>query len=764
MKTPYSILNQKLDSLMSLADSTLTVHQEHNAHLDSLGEAITHSVNMQDGLSQQMANLSLQVQSISDFGIGYSDAAAHIAIPLIIALFAFAFPFLFTVITHINNKYNSEYITNMFSAEPSYKSFLWGSGISVGYLIIYGVMSLVLTGTARVAVMAVLTWGCVLIAGLYSAAILRFVLICIDYNNPLKIMSRVDYWFIKRTKKHPDNQYNNYSAESFRIRRLIDLCCYSIRKQDDGLFSSVVYKVNGLKHYDRNAISHNFTFFEDVLESYLYNPQNSKIEETLIMYWFKTFKKSDKPNLAVIYRMLKIVVEAAKHGRASLLETYLHHAEYGFRFIFDLPIVGYVRGNDTRMQEKDVEERYRVARELYEVHFIALAHLFYQGNIEMIGLLAGGLNTWHIPFIPNSGPELLRRFACCKQKQLDDGSFPYMLCDEAIGRHLAPDLLERFTAMLLLTLPSECDDYLCMLSGDQFKILVSSKDRIVSFGKIIQADEQITSRFPHVTSIDIKKSVTKYLKQLKRTTNSKVYDSLLDDSVKVRLEDGFSNLFYANQWHLVDGLVGEEDEGKTTVNNLGPYTYDVYKQIFTEKWDIDFNRELLGESRVFQSRYLFILYNAIMSMRLKEESVQVLELSKWIETYLGDRGEDYVIIDTGGSSHLLMDLDKHDGPRRWFDWSFKKAAYKHYDLQMGWYLKDLEEIEPFDNTVIIIKKTDLPYVTMADGYDGPSLSFSDKSNRNDATALVRITVNPNLAVRYNKDTEAVKIKVIRKAR
>ncbi len=125
---------------------------------------------------------------------------------------------------------------------------------------------------------------------------------------------------------------------------------------------------------------------------------------------------------------------------------------------------------------------------------------------------------------------------------------------------------------------------------------------------------------------------------------------------------------------------------------------------------------------------------------------------------------DYVIIDTGGSSHLLMDLDKHDGPRRWFDWSFKKAAYKHYDLQMGWYLKDLEEIEPFDNTVIIIKKTDLPYVTMADGYDGPSLSFTDKSNRNDATALVRITVNPNLAVRYNKDTEAVKIKVIRKAR
>ena len=191
---------------MSLADSTLTAQQEQNAHLDSLGEAITHSVNMQDGLSQQMANLSLQVQSISDFGVGYSDAAAHIAIPLIIALFAFAFPFLFTVITHINNKYNSEYITNMFSAEPSYKSFLWGTGISVGYLIIYGALSLVLTGAARVAVMAILTWGCVLIAGLYSAAILRFVLICIDYNNPLIIMSRVDYWFIKRTKKHPDNQ------------------------------------------------------------------------------------------------------------------------------------------------------------------------------------------------------------------------------------------------------------------------------------------------------------------------------------------------------------------------------------------------------------------------------------------------------------------------------------------------------------------------------------------------------------------------------
>ena len=46
----------------------------------------------------QLDSLVAIGRDISDFGIGYSDTISNIAFPLIIAVFAFALPFLFSAI------------------------------------------------------------------------------------------------------------------------------------------------------------------------------------------------------------------------------------------------------------------------------------------------------------------------------------------------------------------------------------------------------------------------------------------------------------------------------------------------------------------------------------------------------------------------------------------------------------------------------------------------------------------------------------------
>lgn len=51
----------------------------------------------------QLDSLVAIGRDISEFGIGYSDTISNIAFPLIIAVFAFALPFLFSAINHVNN-------------------------------------------------------------------------------------------------------------------------------------------------------------------------------------------------------------------------------------------------------------------------------------------------------------------------------------------------------------------------------------------------------------------------------------------------------------------------------------------------------------------------------------------------------------------------------------------------------------------------------------------------------------------------------------
>ena len=64
---------------------------------------------------------------------------SNISIPLIIALFAFAMPLLFQVITHINSKYSSEAISKMFENSLPYKAY-WAVSI-------FSIVSLRIRGT-----------------------------------------------------------------------------------------------------------------------------------------------------------------------------------------------------------------------------------------------------------------------------------------------------------------------------------------------------------------------------------------------------------------------------------------------------------------------------------------------------------------------------------------------------------------------------------------------------------------------------------------
>lgn len=758
----YTNLIHRIDSLTYLADTMLVNQQSQSAKMDSINMVASQISNGQGALYDEVEAIQAQLLNVTNYGVDYSDVVVHITLPLIVALFAFAFPFLFTVISHINNKYESEYITGLFAEGPWYKWFLRGGAICAGYLVAAGILSLSLSGKAHGVFVVVLNWTSIAVAGGYAAIIFLFVRTCLDYNNPQRVMGRIDFWFEHYTEKAKGNQLGEYAAEDFRIRCLADLCRYAIRKKDNALFRSIIYKVNNLPHQNKESIYHNFVFFEEVVEGYMYGQYNSKIEDTLMMYWFLTFNKSELPNRGFIYRMLGKMVAAVRQGRFSLFETYWNNAKYGFSFIDDLPVVSYVRGQNTQEQKRVENSNRSTIRELYEMHYIAFAFLFSEGYAEVVKMLLNNDALVGYKLLPSSAISALKMYAMCKEHQMPEGRFSYMMSDDIIGENSDPEMLEKFTAMLLLTTSQEMEDYMCLVKEDHLTAIIAAKDKLVKYGKMWQSDEEFGNHYPQIKSVDISRLLQGYVKRLAKVSKAKeIYSALLDGEIKKKIDAAYLNLLYANQGSVLDDLVGENEETKDQVIPMGEYTYKSYKQMFTEKWEMDYNFELLSQSRLFQSRYLFMVYSAVKDMKINEVEVFVTDLGKWIEGYMHGKGEEYIVIETGGASLLLMDLD-HIESHRMNHWLFKKAAYRHYDLNTGWYMKDLEEMKPFDNTVLVMKKKDLPYVQCETDSYGPHVIYEDESNEKEAEAVARITVNPNLLARYSKESEVVRIKVIRR--
>ena len=760
--------------------------------LDGIKGALTEQSNSLD-------TLCTIVDDISEYGVGYSDALCHIFFPLIIALFAFAFPFLFTVISHINNKYKSENITKMFSSELSYRCFMIGAIICASFLFVSGALSLFgQYGTYNV-LKDCINWIGVVIAGGYSAIIIWFVYTCVSYNNPSKVLSRIG----EKCELETTSLFKNtiradkriYVGEYNRIYRYIELCKYAVSKQDYNLFNNVLLKVNGLKHKKDNLDYLNFDFYDGVLDSYLFGKSNAMMEDSLMMYWFMTFKKSEIPNLGLVFRMFARIVYAVQQGRASLFENYLLKSKYGYNFIVNLPIVSYVRGDDIKEQMEMDEKRRSTWRELCEVHNMALAHLFSLGYYEVVRIVQLGDNTGYDRLIPGTGIEVLKMFARCKEKQNPDGTFNLWPCEKVIGTNTDPNMLEKYAAIMLLLSSAELYEELRPISPKHLGLIKESKSEIVKYGNLWKGEMKLKGLFPQIEDEDIEVLTDGIIKwfegteykelvdkdnvekkcliariidalsnkeQKKNIKNVDIYSKPLLDSEKEKIEYGFRNMINGNRGYVFDNLYSVEEKGKTECYEMGAYTFTMFKQHLVEVRSEDYYFEWFGDTRIYQSRYVYMLLRAMQSMIINDESIEYGGIRRYLRGYLGDKGEDYMIIEIGGSSLLLMTLDKGDKERVGFgDMRVMKASYKSYDFNVGWYLNDIAKIADFNDTIIIIKKTDLPYVCSSSSELGPTVDFADVSDKDAGKAEVRVTVNPNLLMKYSKETVIKRVKVER---
>lgn len=772
---PVTYLSQKMDSLSSVADSTLNNCQLFSAKMDSISGTIARLVDGQTTIHGEIDSIQTQLQQITEYGTGYSNAVAIIAIPLIIALFAFAFTYLFSVITRINEKYNSEHISGMFKTSLPYRCYMWGSAVSVCYIILMGVLSFVIKGEAHGVFMVVMNWSSCIVAGAYAGIILCFVDTCLEYDDHQKMLGLIESRYQKERSKT--------WAINIRTQRLIALCLYADKSRNADLLATVMNRVNELDKAERlekkkNTSFYTMNFYESIVDSYIQSPHPSEAERSLLWYWSRAFRHNQLPYTGVIYSMLGKMVEAVKRGRISLFEAFMENCKLRYDYINQIPRVNYAEGYSVEEQGIVEKDALNIWQELRGVHYLAAAHLFTLGYYEVAGVLrkgAGNNNT----FFPMTAAQMLKNYANCKEKQDErTGSFSHMTSnlsiDKVIGHKYDQDMLEKFTAiMLLLSVePDGEEEYL--LDDRKRKIIEDNKERIIKDGKLWTAHAELLLLYPEIRDRKIedlirlampKLSNGQFLQEKPRGGGKRnkhvqtLYDIKLSKQDTEPVKELFDTIFYSNPGGITDGLNGGWSDNKKEAVALGAYTFLTSKEIVQSKEIWKHPSVFNDMQQVFRSRYLYIVFEALSQMKIKEVDMKWGEFEKIFAKYVGETGEEYVILDTECSVDAMVKMDSLPEGKKWSLHRYYKGAY-YYNTGFGtmFNLRDVPLAESFDKTVVLVKFADLP-VLMPETEDALlSVSLSDEPDQEMGWPAVRVTVDPHLEAKYNKQAKVLRVR------
>lgn len=166
-----------------------------NVHINNLSDSIRINgmVSVNNSSYDSLLDCLLSSKNeIEEFGIGVSGVVPQITFPLIIAVFAFAFPFLFTAINHVNSKYDSEKLAKLFTSSQQYKT-LWTSIItSIIFLLLYAALALFPYPSFHQYLGIIGAPISVAIAGWMVYSVICFMKGCILYNKPSEMVEEIE--------------------------------------------------------------------------------------------------------------------------------------------------------------------------------------------------------------------------------------------------------------------------------------------------------------------------------------------------------------------------------------------------------------------------------------------------------------------------------------------------------------------------------------------------------------------------------------------
>ena len=779
--------------------------------IDSLGEIPLQSASDVSEGQTVVENVTLSIlhddiQSMADNGIGYSDAVGHVAFPLIIALFAFAFTFLFSAINDVNKRYGSKRISLLFQRSLAYRLFMWISGVSVLFIVAFAGMSLFGKPAVNDFLLSYGTIVGVILAGLYAIAVLWFAQKCIAYNKPVHLIAeittayehakklipvrlfsqRCKKWFVgffhgKGYKEFRGFGYRLnksglvYSADSAFIEQLADLTKYSLDTNDTGLVYSVLESIDDIVKQEKNAIDngryrkktavdwsgdHRLTmqFFEKILES-SNSRWDEQVEESLVWELLGSFSKSKYIRSVDIYFLFKYLQKLVSCGRISLIRKYVDRSKYSFSFLPNLADVAYVKGANAEEVELVETESYENWSELRDYHFLVAAYWIAEGEYSLLPELLHDQSYRSVYLYPIYAADILFRYQQCKKRVSDDGCyFDHTSADELFGKKLDLNaILDRYTAILLLLChEGERISRQGVKEEDVVEISKAQKN-IEKYFSSLKADPELRRLRPDIHSVDydkvfevgLKGLTNYYPKQKDKNPFCKKYDPFsqpLDENAKMQMDNLFASALQ-HRLSLLQGYWRDNEEGMEYQIVVEPFKTIFIKDVLTKPSE-DTKAGFFWASRVLDvvvNRLMYLFLEYVNSASISCKTIKNHNLKDFVTEFLNGHEKEYILLDVGGRNSVLLE-PRFGGNEQYFN---KETLYKSMDEVKYNLLADLPLYEKYKHSVLIIQKSSLPSIKRAQ----LSISYKDISSKKDGNYAVELTVTPGIEVYFPNDVE-----------
>lgn len=758
-----------------------------------------------------LSTLHDDIQSIADNGIGYSDAVGHVAFPLIIALFAFAFTFLFSAINDVNKRYGSKRISLLFQKSLAYRLFMWISGVSVLYIVAFAGMSLFEEPAVNDFLRSYGTAVGVILAGVYAIAILWFAQKCIAYNKPVHLIAEITTayehakklipvrLFFQRCKNWLVGLFHGkgykefrgfgyrlnksglvYSADSAFIEQLADLTKYALDTNDTGLVYSIFDSIDDILEQEKNAIdngrylkktavdwsgNHRLTmqFFEQILESS--NSQwDEQVEGSLVWKPLGAFSKSKYISSVDIFFLFKYLQKLVSCGRISLIRKYIDRSKYSFSFLPNLADVAYVKGANAEEVELVKTESYANWSELRDYHFLVAAYWIAEGEYSLLPELLHDQSYRSVYLYPIHAADILFRYQQCKKRVSDDGCyFDLTSADELFGKKLDLNaILDRYTAILLLLCHEGERISRQGVKEEDVVEIAKAKKNTEKYISSLKADPELRRLRPDIHSVDydkvfdvgLKGLTDFYPKQKVQNPFCKKYDPFsqpLDENAKMHMVNMFDSALQ-HRLSFLQGYWRDNEKGMEHQIVVEPFKTTIIKNALTKRSE-DTKAGFFWASRVLdvvENRLMYLFLEYVDSASTSCKTIKNHNLKDFVTEFLNGHEKDYILIDVGDCNSVLLE-PRFEGNERYFN---KETLYKSMDEVKYNLLADLPLYEKYKHSVLILSKDSLPSIKRTK----LSISYKDISSKKDGKYAVEMTVTPGIEVYFPNKVEILCLK------
>lgn len=474
-----------------------------------------------DRMDAAVAHIDSVLSNIHQVGIGYHDAVSVIAIPLIVAIFAFSFMFLFDAVNGINDKYKSSRISSLFENQASSKLIITISWVSISYVLIYGMVTLFFQDSDFWNEWAIFfDLAALIVSIVYACEVVSFAKCCMRFNKPSAVLELIDkgvklkprtlvalLFFLVGKLKNRRNldrmrlykqgvrlyvSFADFELKKEHVKRLSALLEYAMTHKDDSLIASIL---NSLKRFvdeenkfqmgdeETNVIRESYVhvfsnlFYDDLFKQISQHPQDSHVIDNIIDSYLNRFLHVRFVNEKDMVSIVKHIALCAECGNTLTLEKFIESSNRSFRFLKFLHIKTYVLGLSEEDKDDCISKECECWEKLCNHFFIAFAYAVYIGCYSLIPSLTRAVGMFGHNLFPCTKADVLYRYLHCRQALKDYAILSGSDCNEAFGRVIDIEPIIAQYASLLLATTKE-DKMIAPFSSTDFGLLAAFSNEI----------------------------------------------------------------------------------------------------------------------------------------------------------------------------------------------------------------------------------------------------------------------------------------------